>query len=178
MVKNTSGGTKTKGVARKHATNSNSGGALRVPSSPLEQIVIVSKMLGNGMCEVFNNDDVRFIAHIRNKFKGRHRRSNDISINSFILVGLREWENPCKNVDVIFVYDLIDFNALLSYPSIHIHNLISRNQSSISNHNHNHNDNIIFQHELLPIPIPIPIQHISNSNTNTNTNHDFHFHDI
>jgi translation initiation factor IF-1 len=147
MVKNTSGGTKTKGIARKHATAAvSSGGALRVPTNPLEQIVIVSKMLGNGMCEVFNNDDVRFIAHIRNKFKGRHRRSNDISVNSFILVGLREWEKPCKNVDVIFVYDHFDSNALLSYPSINIHSLLARtNALSIStNHNLSTIDSIDF----------------------------------
>ena len=134
MVKNTSGGTKTKGLARKHMTQDagggGGGGALRVPTNSLEQIVIVTKMLGNGMCEVFNNDDVRLIAHIRNKFKGRHRRSNDISVNSYILIGLRDWENPFKNCDVLFVYDHSHFSTLSTNPSFHIQHLIARNSSN------------------------------------------------
>ena len=129
MVKNTSGGTKTKGLARKHqggAGGGGGGGALRLPKNELEQLVVVTKMLGNGMCEVFNNDDVRFIAHIRNKFKGRNRRSNDISVNSFILIGLREWEKPAKNADVMFVYDVNDYHAFHSIPNLHSHKLFAR----------------------------------------------------
>jgi translation initiation factor IF-1 len=129
MVKNTSGGTKTKGLARKHqggAGGGGGGGALRLPKNELEQLVVVTKMLGNGMCEVFNNDDQRFIAHIRNKFKGRNRRSNDISVNSFILIGLREWEKPALNADVMFVYDLNDYHAFHSIPNLHSHKLFAR----------------------------------------------------
>jgi translation initiation factor IF-1 len=129
MVKNTSGGTKTKGLARKHqggAGGGGGGGALRLPKNELEQLVVVTKMLGNGMCEVFNNDDQRFIAHIRNKFKGRNRRSNDISVNSFILIGLREWEKPALNADVMFVYDVNDYHAFHSIPNLHSHKLFAR----------------------------------------------------
>ena len=129
MVKNTSGGTKTKGLARKHqggAGGGGGGGALRLPKNELEQLVVVTKMLGNGMCEVFNNDDKRFIAHIRNKFKGRNRRSNDISVNSFILIGLREWEKPALNADVMFVYDVNDYHAFHSIPNLHSHKLFAR----------------------------------------------------
>jgi len=133
MVKNTTGGTKTKGMARKHmnsAGGDSAGGALRVPTNSFEQIVIVTKMLGNGMCEVYNNDDVRLIAHIRNKFKGRHRRSNDISVNSFILIGLREWENPFKNCDVLFVYEHSHLNTLSNNPTFHIQRIIARDSSN------------------------------------------------
>ena len=130
MVKNTSGGTKTKGLARKHqgggSGGGGGGGALRLPKNELEQLVVVTKMLGNGMCEVFNNDDQRFIAHIRNKFKGRNRRSNDISVNSFILIGLREWEKPALNADVMFVYDVNDYHAFHSIPNLHSHKLFAR----------------------------------------------------
>lgn len=132
MVKNTMGGTGTKSLARKHVSGDSGGGGgggggtIRLPSGPLEQIVIVTKMLGNGMCEVFNNDDKRFIAHIRAKFKGRNRRSNDISLNSFILVGIRDWENPCKNVDVVFVYDNSHVSSFHSYPSLRLDKLFNR----------------------------------------------------
>ena len=151
MVKNTSGGTKTKGLARKHqGGDGGGGGALRLPKNELEQLVVVTKMLGNGMCEVFNNDDVRFIAHIRNKFKGRNRRSNDISVNSFILVGLREWEKPFKNADVIFVYDLNDYHALHSIPNLHSHNLFARIHNL--NHDHDLDHNLLFDSNPLPLP--------------------------
>ena len=146
MVKNTSGGTKTKGLARKHqggAGGGGGGGALRLPKNELEQLVVVSKMLGNGMCEVFNNDDQRFIAHIRNKFKGRNRRSNDISVNSFILVGLREWEKPALNADVMFVYDINDYHAFHSIPNLHSHKLFARvngGQPDLYNNDHHELD--------------------------------------
>jgi translation initiation factor IF-1 len=155
MVKNTSGGTKTKGLARKHqgggAGGGGGGGALRLPKNELEQLVVVTKMLGNGMCEVFNNDDQRFIAHIRNKFKGRNRRSNDISVNSFILIGLREWEKPALNADVMFVYDLNDYQAFHSIPNLHSHKLFARANGPDHDQHHDpfHNtDSIDFVHSL------------------------------
>jgi len=133
MVKNTTGGTKTKGLARKHVNGRAAGGGrsvLRLPEDKLEIIVAVGKMLGNGMCEVFNNDGERFIAHIRNKFKGRHKRSNLISNNNIILCGYREWEKPFKNLDVIFIYDDDNINELRNIPTITIHNLFIRIDSN------------------------------------------------
>jgi translation initiation factor IF-1 len=158
MVKNTSGGTKTKGVARKHQGGGGGGGALRLPKNELEQLVVVTKMLGNGMCEVFNNDDQRFIAHIRNKFKGRNRRSNDISVNSFILVGLREWEKPALNADVMFVYDLNDYHAFHSIPNLHSHKLFARvNGGEPDLYNNNNATDLDFSLPSTSLPIPIPI---------------------
>lgn len=161
MVKNTSGGTKTKGLARKHqgGGGGGGGGALRLPKNELEQLVVVTKMLGNGMCEVFNNDDQRFIAHIRNKFKGRNRRSNDISVNSFILIGLREWEKPAKNADVIFVYDLNDYHAFHSIPNLLSHKLFARV-------NNGHDDNDPFYHNDTLFILPT-----NNTLTTPNYNH-------
>ena len=150
MVKNTSGGTKTKGLARKHqGGGGGGGGALRLPKNELEQLVVVTKMLGNGMCEVFNNDDQRFIAHIRNKFKGRNRRSNDISVNSFILIGLREWEKPPLNADVMFVYDINDYHAFHSIPNLHSHKLFARvNGDQLDLYNNNNNASNLIDFEL------------------------------
>ena len=158
MVKNTSGGTKTKGLARKHhgggSGGGGGGGALRLPKNELEQLVVVTKMLGNGMCEVFNNDDQRFIAHIRNKFKGRNRRSNDISVNSFILIGLREWEKPALNADVMFVYDVNDYHAFHSIPNLHSHKLFARvNGDEHDLYNNHSTDDLDFD---LTTPTPTP----------------------
>ena len=74
MVKNLTGGTKTKGVARKHQGKGDS--RLRLPDDELEMVACVTKMLGNGMCEIYTNDNNRLIGHIRNKFRGRQKRHN------------------------------------------------------------------------------------------------------
>tara|TARA_B110000503_G_scaffold129797_1_gene202428 strand:+ start:2165 stop:2713 length:549 start_codon:yes stop_codon:yes gene_type:complete len=138
MVKNMTGGTKTKGLARKHINGSAGGrSVLRLPGDELEIIVAVGSMLGNGMCEVFNNDGQRFIAHIRNKFKGRHKRSNLISTNNLIICGYREWEKPFKNLDVIFIYDDDNINQLRDIPTITIQNLFTRIDSTLT-HTHTH----------------------------------------
>ena len=172
MVKNTSGGTKTKGLARKHqggAGGGGGGGALRLPKNELEQLVVVTKMLGNGMCEVFNNDDQRFIAHIRNKFKGRNRRSNDISVNSFILIGLREWEKPALNADVMFVYDVNDYHAFHSIPNLHSHKLFARvNGQEHDLYNNSSTDHLSYPPTYLPTHHTLPNlnKHINDINLN------------
>jgi hypothetical protein len=120
MVKNTTGGTGAKSLARKHQVyeDGNDTHNVRMPSNDLEKVAIITKMLGNGMCEVYTNDDVRLIAHIRNKFRGKNKRHNLFAIHMFVLVGLREWENPPKNCDIIFAFhdfelDLSSFANLL-----------------------------------------------------------------
>jgi len=118
MVKNTTGGTKTKGLARKHQ-GTNNRGQLRIPQDDLEKVAYVSKMLGNGMCQVYINDhNEPLIAHIRKKFSGRHKRSNLIATGTGLLIGLRDWENPWKNCDVINVYDHNDITNILNLPAI------------------------------------------------------------
>ena len=161
MVKNTTGGTKTKGLARKHVKSAGGGNAaLRLPQNDLEVIVYVDKMLGNGMCKVFNNDDEEFMAHIRNKFKGRHKRANLITPKSIILCGYRDWENPYKNLDVIFIYDAYNISQLRENPTINMKNIIKRI---------NNDDNYTNDHDF---HFTNDDDH-TNTNTNTNTNHDY-----
>jgi len=121
MVKNTTGGTGAKSLARKHQVfdDDNDDSNLRLPTNDLEKIAIITKMLGNGMCEVYTNDDLRLIAHIRNKFRGKNKRHNLFAIHMFVLVGLREWENPPKNCDIIS-----SFTHELSLPTHAIQNLL------------------------------------------------------
>lgn len=123
MVKNTTGGTGTKGLARKHQRNARDG-KLITPSSDLEQICCVTKMLGNGMCEVYTEDNTRLIAHIRNKFRGRQKRHNMISVSSIVMVGLREWENPVKNCDIMEIYSDSQVEQIKNIPNIKIENVL------------------------------------------------------
>lgn len=117
MVKNTTGGTGTKSIARKHIHSNSS---ILFPSSPLEIIACVTKPLGNGMLEVFTNNNTRLIAHIRNKFRGKQKRHNMINTFAIVLIGLREWEKPYKNCDILFVYDSSQIDILKSIPNISI----------------------------------------------------------
>lgn len=125
MVRNTTGGTKTKGLARKHQNKGNSSGHIRIPECEEEQFAYVAKMLGNGMCEVYVGEkNTRLIGHIRNKFRGRQKRHNRIIANSIVLVGLREWESTLKNCDILCVYEDNEINQLKNRPGIGIEHVI------------------------------------------------------
>ena len=74
-------------------------------TSPLEVEGYVDKILGNGMILVnsTNGKHTGLICTIRGKFKGRYKTRNRIETNGIVIVGLREWESPCKTADLLFV---------------------------------------------------------------------------
>ena len=123
MVKNLHGGTGTKSLARKHQTKTKND-HVRLPSEEGEQFAYVEKMLGNGMCEVFTNDNIRLIGHIRNKFRGRQKRHNTIVKGMILLIGLRSWESTLKNCDILTIYDDNDIKEIKNRPDINIENLL------------------------------------------------------
>lgn len=119
MVRNTNGGNKGKGVARKHITGAREPKALRLSSCELEQYGVVVRVLGNGMFYVSTDEYPQLLGRIRNKFKGRSKRDNMISLGSVVLIGLREWERPnYKECDLLEVYDPSEVRQLMKNPSI------------------------------------------------------------
>jgi translation initiation factor IF-1 len=149
MVKNTTGGTGTKGLARKHQSASDN--RLRLPECELELFAIVTKMLGNGMCEIYTNDNTRLIGHIRNKFRGKQKRNNMLSVNSIVLIGLREWENPIKNCDILTIYESNQVELLRNIPGILIDHLFKRllnNGISTNNTLSNDDNHLIFTDDI------------------------------
>jgi initiation factor 1A len=107
MVKNLSGGNKSKGFARKNTLKKDN--ALIISTDELEVYAQVTKILGGANCQVVCLDGTEMICHIRGKFRGRHKRDNMIQNGTWLLVGKREWEKepaPGKllNCDVIEVY--------------------------------------------------------------------------
>lgn len=74
-------------------------------TSPLEVEGYVDKILGNGMLLVNSTDGKHtgLICTIRGKFKGRNKSRNRIETNGIVIIGLREWETPCKTADLLFV---------------------------------------------------------------------------
>ncbi len=126
MVKNTKGGKGHKSLGRKFQNQSQQ--SLRKSNDPLEKYAFISKMFGNGMCEVnyIDEDDNMhtILGHIRNKMRGRQKRHNIISPNSIVLVGLREWESTPKNCDIICIYDPHQVEQLKQFPDINIDELL------------------------------------------------------
>lgn len=131
MVKNTTGGTGAKSLARKHQSSGESS-KLRLPDCDLELFGLVTKMLGNGMCEITTNNNARLIGHIRNKFRGKQKRHNLISVFSVVLIGLREWENPRKNCDLLTTYEQSQIEQLRDIPGINIENILKMQFDSTS----------------------------------------------
>ena len=103
MVKNTTGGSKHKSSARKHAAPTSYSNKDRLPSSPFERVATVEKMLGNGMCQVITMEDrpLTLICHIRGKFSGKQKSQNIVTTKSFLMVGLRDWEAIPKHCDLL-----------------------------------------------------------------------------
>ena len=152
MVKNSTGGNKSKGMARK-LVQAPTNHSLR-PSACSDEIYgVVSKMLGNGMCYVNVNDarikntdptEKNILCHIRSKFSGRSKRSNLIAAGSTVLVGLREWEAPnFKHCDLLEIYDNNDLALLAKIPGFSISNTIINTPSETSN-----GDLVVFSNEL------------------------------
>jgi translation initiation factor IF-1 len=133
MVKNTKGGKGHKSLGRKYQSQTNN--VLRLSTDPLEQYAFVTKIYGGGMCEVWfidkNNKNVKIIGHIRKKMKGRQKRHNTIIPNSYVLIGLRDWESEPKNGDIICIYDENQIELLKQNPSV---NLSSLNQFNTTKH--------------------------------------------
>jgi len=134
MVKNTTGGSKTKGQARKFVNTAKQPTNIRLANDDAELYAQVTKMLGNGMCHVLCIDDKIRLCHIRGKFRGRGKRDNLLGNNSWLLIGLREWElgkdeKKMQNCDLLEVYSPIDVDRLK--------NTVNENWSLFSNDNGN-----------------------------------------
>ncbi len=153
MVKNTTGGNKSKGFARKDIMVKNNN-ALRVSEDEAEVYVQVTKIFGGASCQVINLKGDTLLCHIRGKFRGRGKRDNFIGIGTWLLVGLREWEKepaPGKslNCDVIEVYSDSDKARLKNnVMSINWTPFINNDNKTFDNSIQNdNNDGIIFSDE-------------------------------
>ena len=121
MVKNTIGGSKTKGQARKHITAVPTH-KLRYAESEEELYAKVTALYGNGIVEVLCIDKKKRLCHIRGKFRGRGKRDNFITRDSWILAGKRSWESDeyrevkgkikLPNCDLLEVYTDSDISRL------------------------------------------------------------------
>lgn len=154
MVKNTTGGSKHKGLARK-LVNAPVNDKIRLPEDECECYGRVTKMLGNGMCHVnlVYKDTLHenVVCHIRGKFRNRNKRSNLVSNGDTLLVGIRDWESNIDNCDLLFIYNQNHLNNI-SIPSFNSTNLPNNHNNdflfdnSFTNHDISYNHNLISQH--------------------------------
>ena len=119
MVKNTFGGNKHKGQARKLVVSNKQSSRLRISEEEGEIYAQVTKMLGNGMCQVICIDEQPRLCFIRGKFKGRGKRDNTLKTGTWILIGLREWnmdkvsnQADLQKCDLLEVYTDLDKERL------------------------------------------------------------------
>jgi initiation factor 1A len=145
MVKN-SGGKRTKGAARKFLTAKPSN-KLRLSECSDEKYAYVTKMLGGCECSVTTVDNLNLLCHIRNKFSGRNKQSNFISIGTVVLIGLRSWETPYKKCDLIEVYNADEVERLYQIPGINLTTYKPMGSSSISTSDNDENidDDVVFR---------------------------------
>ena len=142
MVKNTTGGSKHKGLARK-LVNAPVNDKVRLPEDECECYGKVTKMLGNGMCHVnlVYKDSLHenVVCHIRGKFRNRNKRSNLVSNGDTLLVGVRDWESKIDNCDLLFIYNENHLKNL-SLPSFNIINQSNQNNDIIFDNSNFQND--------------------------------------
>lgn len=118
MVKNVKGGSGHKSQARKFASTgvSKQTSKLRIVEEDGEIYAQVTKVFGNGMCDVLCIDEKIRLCIIRGKFRGRGKRDNTIRPGSWVLVGKREWESEKKDekekCDLLEVYSDFDIERL------------------------------------------------------------------
>ena len=148
MVKNSFGGNKAKGHARKDNSSSHK---IRLSTSPLEIYAKVVKLFGGNRCDVITIDGDSLSCVIRGKFSGKFKHSNIISINSFVLVGIHDWASDKSISDLLFVYQHNDL-AILSQFNPSFFSLEHFNYSNLTHnlttHNLTHNPIIALDSQL------------------------------
>jgi hypothetical protein len=111
MVKNTQGGNKSKGFARKNIVKKDS--TLRIAQEEDEIYAQAVKVMGGSIASVIDLKGNTMKAHIRGKFRGRGKKDNFIGPGTWLLVGLHSWEgetksNEMRNCDILEVYTETD----------------------------------------------------------------------
>jgi translation initiation factor IF-1 len=118
MVKNTTGGNKSKGQARKLFSGGSSNNKLRLAKEDGEIYCQVIKIFGSMNCSVVGSDNITRRCIIRGKFRGKGKRDNIIRPGTWVLAGVRDWESHAHGseptCDLLEVYTDSDKEKLKS----------------------------------------------------------------
>lgn len=145
MVKNTHGGNKSKGMARKNFAKRDN--MLRVAQEEGEIYAQAVKVLGGSIASAIDIDGNPLRAHIRGKFRGRGKRDNFIGPGTWLLVGLHSWESEkdkpqeIRNCDILEVYNDSDKIRLKnSITSVNWNRFVANDTKTLGSES-NENDN-------------------------------------
>jgi initiation factor 1A len=113
MVKNQKGGNKSKKMGRKFI-NAPVDRRVRLIEEEGELYAIVTKLLGNGMFNAKDTSNVERLCVMRNKFRGRGKRDNTVTLGTWVLIGEREFETTSikPKCDLLEVYNDNEKNKL------------------------------------------------------------------
>lgn len=134
MVKNLTGGNKAKSQARNKSNNfaETQNKNVRKAIEEGEMYAVITKIFGGTQCQVICNDGISRSCIIRGKFKARGKRDNIISLGSWILVGIRDWEVRSSGVqkcDLLEVYSHTEKDQLLQNETCPFTSLLNANSS-------------------------------------------------
>lgn len=117
MVKNTVGGNKAKGFARKNEKPQSH--KLRLSDNEDEKYAHIIKMFGNGMCQALCDDNKTRTCIIRGKFRGKGKRNSFVTPGAIVLVGTRDsWSSDCDKCDLLELYTHTEIEQLKNHPKV------------------------------------------------------------
>ena len=97
-----------KGKGKGKSNHNNDYGPARTPQEVGELFAVVSRIYGGENMGVTCSDGKERLCVIRRKFRGRHKRSNEVTIGSLVLVGLYDWATKThgkkQKCDLLHVY--------------------------------------------------------------------------
>lgn len=153
MVKNF-GGNKSKRMGRKFIQPASK--STRFVSEDGEMYAIVAKHLGNSQIHALCSDGITRLCCIRQKFKGRSKRDNFVSVGIWILIGTREWEvratEKIDRCDLLEVYSSTDIENIKNSSDIPLNVLIkfAETEENIQSNDTHFTENT----EVIDEPIP------------------------
>lgn len=149
MVKNKTGGNKAKKFARKDARHESiMNRKIRYVSDEDEMYGIITKMIGNGQAIVTCNDGRERLCFIRNKFSGRNKHSNLVTLGSWVIVGKRSWETvkegKLEKCDLLEIYTHQEKTTLLQECKQNL-SVLQKQEGILQNINEEFDDMISFK---------------------------------
>jgi hypothetical protein len=148
MVKNCTGGNKSKGFARKNLVKRDN--VLRVAQEEGEIYAQSVKVMGGNIVSVIDIEGNPLRGHIRGKFRGRGKRDNFICPNTWLLVGIHDWgsDKNSGDCDILEVYNDTDKNRLKnSVTSVDWNRFILNDTKSIGNEHEKDESGLVFADE-------------------------------
>jgi len=112
MVKNLTGGNKSKQMGRKFVS-APVDRKIRLIQEEGESYAVVTKLLGNGMFYANDTEAKERLCVMRNKFRGKGKRDNNVSLGTWVMIGKRDFDSSDKpKFDLLEVYTDIEKQKL------------------------------------------------------------------